>query len=37
MRPCNRIERFGEKYQDNRRAIEEFVPPYAITMNWASR
>ncbi len=35
--PCNRIERFGEKYQDNRRAIEEFVPPYAITMNWASR
>lgn len=37
VRPCNRIALFGEKYQDNRRAIEEFVPPYAITMNWASR
>ena len=36
-RPCNRIELFGEKIHDHRLAIEELVPPYAITMNWASR
>jgi cellulose synthase/poly-beta-1,6-N-acetylglucosamine synthase-like glycosyltransferase len=36
-RPCNAIELFGEKVHDHRRAIEEFVPPYAVTMNWASR
>jgi GT2 family glycosyltransferase len=37
MEPCNRIERFGEKIHDHRRALEEFEPPYAIAMNWASR
>ena len=37
VEPCNRIERFGEQIHDHRRAIEEFRPPYAITMNWASR
>jgi cellulose synthase/poly-beta-1,6-N-acetylglucosamine synthase-like glycosyltransferase len=36
-RPCNRIELFGEKIHDHRLAIEGLVPPYAITMNWASR
>jgi cellulose synthase/poly-beta-1,6-N-acetylglucosamine synthase-like glycosyltransferase len=36
VRPCNRIELFGEKVHDHRRAIEEFAPPYTITMNWAS-
>jgi glycosyltransferase involved in cell wall biosynthesis len=35
--PCNRIERFGETIHDHRRALEEFDPPYAISMNWASR
>lgn len=33
----NRIERFGEKIHDHQRAIEELVPGYAISMNWASR
>jgi len=37
VEPCNRIERFGEKIHDHRRALEELVPPYAISMNWASR
>jgi glycosyltransferase involved in cell wall biosynthesis/SAM-dependent methyltransferase len=37
LRPCNRIERFGERIHDHRRAIEDFSPGYAITMNWASR
>lgn len=37
VEPCNRIERFGESIHDHRRALEEFVPPYAISMNWASR
>jgi GT2 family glycosyltransferase len=36
-RPCNRIELFGERIHDHRRAIEEFIPPYAATGNWASR
>jgi glycosyltransferase involved in cell wall biosynthesis len=36
-RSGNRIERFGEQIHDHRRAIEEQDPPYAITMNWASR
>lgn len=35
--PCNNIEEFGEKVHDHDRAINEFKPPYAITMNWASR
>ena len=37
VQPANRIERFGELIHDHRRALEEFEPPYAITMNWASR
>ena len=36
-RPCNSIEAFGEQIHDHNRAVNEFRPPYAITMNWASR
>ena len=36
-RPANAVERFGERIHDHRRALTEFEPPYAITMNWASR
>lgn len=36
-RPCNRIEAFGEHIHDHARAMYESRPPYAITMNWASR
>ena len=36
-RPCNTIEAFGERIHDHGRALNEFRPPYAITMNWASR
>ncbi len=35
-RPCNRIEAFGEHIHDHARAVQ-LSPPYAITMNWASR
>lgn len=35
--PRNRIQQFGEKIHDQRRAIEEFNPPYVATANWASR
>jgi len=35
--PANYIERFGEAIHDHRKSIEVFRPPYAITMNWASR
>ncbi len=35
--PANEVERFGEVIHDHRQAIEELEPPYAITMNWASR
>jgi O-antigen biosynthesis protein len=35
--PAGDVERFGEIIHDHRRAIEIFEPPYAITMNWASR
>src|SRR5439155_13510297 len=28
---------FGDVIHDHRRAIEDLRPPYAITMNWASR
>jgi GT2 family glycosyltransferase len=35
-RPCSRIAAFGERVHDHRRAIEDVIPPYAITMNWAS-
>jgi glycosyltransferase involved in cell wall biosynthesis len=34
---ANDVERFGEEIHDHRRAIEDIRPPYAITMNWASR
>ncbi len=33
---ANAVERFGEKIHNHRRAIEELIPPYAITMSWAS-
>ncbi|MGH7801695.1 MAG: glycosyltransferase [Thermodesulfobacteriota bacterium] len=36
-RPCNKIEEFGEKIHDHHKAINEFKPPYVITMNWSSR
>ncbi|MGH7900227.1 MAG: glycosyltransferase [Thermodesulfobacteriota bacterium] len=36
-RPCNKIEEFGENIHDHGKAINEFKPPYVITMNWASR
>jgi GT2 family glycosyltransferase len=35
--PASAVERYGELIHDHQRAIEEFEPPYAITMNWASR
>jgi glycosyltransferase involved in cell wall biosynthesis len=34
--PRNRIEKFGERIHDHRRALED-ESAYAITMNWASR
>ena len=37
LTPANDVERFGEEIHDHRQAIEVFEPPYAITMNWASR
>ena len=37
MKPCNAVEKFGERIHDQRMAIEYYSPPYAITMNWASR
>lgn len=36
-RPSNAIAEFGERIHDHRVAIEYDSPPYAITMNWASR
>ena len=36
-RPCGRIAAYGERVHDHGRAIERLRPPYAITMNWASR
>lgn len=36
-RPANAVELFGERIHDHRQALLEFEPPYAITMNWASR
>lgn len=35
--PSNKIERFGERIHDHSKAIQQYKPPYAITMNWASR
>lgn len=37
VEPCNQIQRFGELLHDHERPINTFRPPYAITMNWASR
>jgi glycosyltransferase involved in cell wall biosynthesis len=37
LAPANDVARFGEEIHDHRQAIEVFEPPYAITMNWASR
>jgi glycosyltransferase involved in cell wall biosynthesis len=34
-RPCNWVERFGERIHDHRSSIEVWRPPYVITMNWA--
>ena len=34
---ANRVAQFGERIHDHRRSIEEYSPPFAITMNWASR
>jgi cellulose synthase/poly-beta-1,6-N-acetylglucosamine synthase-like glycosyltransferase len=36
-RPCNSIEAYGEQIHDHDRAINEYTPPYVITMNWAAR
>jgi cellulose synthase/poly-beta-1,6-N-acetylglucosamine synthase-like glycosyltransferase len=36
-RPANVVERFGERIHDHERALTVCRPPYAITMNWASR
>lgn len=36
-RPCNDVERFGERIHDHHSAINVWKPPYAITMSWASR
>jgi glycosyltransferase involved in cell wall biosynthesis len=36
-KPCNAVEEFGERIHDHQMAIEYYSPPYAITMNWASR
>lgn len=33
----NRVEQFGERIHDHRKAIEVFQPPYVITMNLAAR
>jgi GT2 family glycosyltransferase len=35
--PAGEIERFGEAIHDHGKAISDFEPPYAISMNWASR
>ncbi|MEO8576944.1 MAG: glycosyltransferase [Gemmatimonadales bacterium] len=37
IKPCNAVEEFGERIHDHQLAIEHYSPPYAITMNWASR
>jgi GT2 family glycosyltransferase len=33
----NSIEAFGEEIHDHEKALTVYDPPYAITMNWASR
>lgn len=37
VQPATAIERFGEEIHDHEAAITRYVPPYVITMNWASR
>ena len=37
VKPANAVEEFGERIHDHQMAIEYYSPPYAITMNWASR
>jgi mycofactocin glycosyltransferase len=37
LRPCNAIQEYGEWLHDHRRAIQTYKPPYATTVNWASR
>jgi cellulose synthase/poly-beta-1,6-N-acetylglucosamine synthase-like glycosyltransferase len=36
-RPCNWVERFGERIHDHLASISQSRPATAITMNWASR
>jgi glycosyltransferase involved in cell wall biosynthesis len=36
-RPARDVELYGELVHDHRRALLDDRPPYAITMNWASR
>jgi GT2 family glycosyltransferase len=35
--PCNAIEAYGEEIHEHEKALTVYVPPYAITMNWAMR
>ena len=35
--PANYVSAFGERIHDHRLAITVYKPPYAATMNWASR
>ena len=37
QKPCSSVGLFGEIIHDHRRAIEEFDPPYTISMNIAAR
>jgi glycosyltransferase involved in cell wall biosynthesis len=36
-RPCNYVERFGERIHDVRASTEVYWPPYVPTGNWAMR
>jgi glycosyltransferase involved in cell wall biosynthesis len=36
VRPCNRIELFGERIHDQRAAMLHYEPPYALSGSWAS-
>lgn len=35
-RPCNWVERFGERIHDHRSSIEQLDPPYVSGANWAT-
>jgi glycosyltransferase involved in cell wall biosynthesis len=37
IQPCNSIQQFGDLLHDHEKAIHTYKPPYAISMNWASR